>query len=171
MKTVLPGKDAHAFEKQKSRLFLIPTHKSLFCSWQGGFRQLESHTVKIQCATLTRDDGERVSPSQEKETFAFNVAFWGHGQGSPDFSLVFLYPFAVGIDKRADARFSHSQWSAHRQTAVAFDNERNSLPAGVYQPVDGNGHASIVTERHMERGREQVTGENASVGKGGKNTL
>ena len=34
--------------------------------------------------------------------------------------------------------------------AVAFDDESNCLPAGPYQPVNGYGHAEIVTERRLQ---------------------
>ena len=116
-----------------------------------GICQPESCTIKNQGGTLAWNDGERVGLTQVKEFLAFHIVFRGFGLGVADFGLIFLDPFGVRFDEGAGiAHLSHFQRGAHCQIAVAFDDESNCLPAGPYQPVNGYGHAEIVTERRLQ---------------------
>lgn len=52
----------------------------------------------------------------------------------------------MALDKILDARPGQAQRGAHRQPAIAFDDDGNRFTMGAHQPVNGYGHVAIVTE-------------------------
>ena len=93
-----------------------------------------------------RYEVERVSLSQVKESLAIHVVVDGRRRGGLQAGEGFCDPGGMTLDEGLDARLRQAQWGAHRQPAVGFDEDCDRFATRAYQPVNGDGHAAIVTE-------------------------
>jgi len=93
-----------------------------------------------------RDEVEQVSLPQVEENLAIHVTVDGWKRGGLQAGAIFCNPVGVALDKGLDAPPGQAQGRAHGQAAVAFDDDGNRFATGAHQPVNGDGHAAIVTE-------------------------
>jgi hypothetical protein len=101
---------------------------------------MEPAAAEGESGPLRRDDGQWNFLSQVKESFSVNVMFLRRGRGSLRLGLFLLDPLRMVLDEFLDAYSRHAQRGAHRQAAVALDDEGNRLAPGMYEMVNGDGH-------------------------------
>jgi len=143
---ILPGQAGDTLRYVGPGLRFVPLLESAGGPRQAGAREQESAAVESQGRALCGYDGERVGLSQVEESLAIQEAPGGRGRSGLQAGQAFGDPAGVVINEGLDAPGGHVHWSTHRQAAVAVDHDGDGFTLRADYPVDGDGHAAIVTE-------------------------